>query len=151
MKLNLGSGQAKLEGYVNIDNRAEMDPDVVCDVIEGLPYPDNSVEIVRAWDFLEHIPLGKTVQVIEEIYRVLVPGGVFDSHTPDASRGQGAFQDPSHVSFWVKNSWLYYSNDLFRSLYNVKAKFQIESINRVPDDSNDPDGIYHLRVVAIKE
>lgn len=148
VKINLGSGQQKLEGFINIDNRLEMSPDVCCDVIAGLPFADSSVDMVRAWDFLEHIPLGKTVSVIEEIYRVLKPGGIFDSHTPDASRGQGAFQDPTHISFWVKNSWLYYSNDLFRSLYNVKAKFQIDSINEIPDAGNDHNGVYHLHVIA---
>ena len=61
IKLNLGSGKRKLEGYVNIDNRPEVDPDVVCDVIEGLPYHDNSINEVRAFDFLEHIPIGKTI------------------------------------------------------------------------------------------
>jgi predicted SAM-dependent methyltransferase len=149
MRVNLGSGQAKLEGYINVDNRADMNPDVCCNVIEGLPFGDSSVDEVRAFDFLEHIPLGSTVKVVEEIYRVLNPGGLFDSHTPDAEHGQGAFQDPFHLSFWVKNSWLYFSDDLFRSLYRVKAKFRIDKIQRIPEKVTPDMDIYHLRVLAV--
>ena len=144
VKLNLGSGFRHQEGFVNIDNRAEVKPDLVCDVIEGLPYDDNSVDEVRAFDFLEHIPLGKTVGIIEEIWRVLKPGGIFESFTPDAENGQGAFQDFSHVSFWVENSWLYFSEPNYRALYNTKANFQIKTMKRLQSGNR----VYHLHVIA---
>ena len=149
INLNLGSGLAKLEGYINIDNREEVKPDLVCDILEGLPYEDNTVDLVRAHDFLEHIPIGKTVAVINEIWRVLKPGAIFRSLTPDAEYGQGAFQDPTHVSFWVENSWLYYSEPGSRELYNTRANFKINSINRVQTGER----VLHLYVVAeaIKE
>jgi len=142
--LNLGCGYRKLDGFVNIDTRKEVNPDLVHDVIPGLPYDDNSVDQVRADDFLEHIPIGKTVHVISEIWRVLKPGGVFESSTPDAEYGQGAFQDPTHVSFWVENSWLYYSDPAHRGLYGVEANFKIESITRKEIGNR----VYPLHVIA---
>lgn len=145
--LNLGCGYHKLEGFTNIDNRAEVKPDQVCDVIEGLPYADNSIDMIRADDFLEHIPIGKTVQVVEEIYRVLKPGGIFESSTPSTD-GRGAFQDPTHISFWNRNSWLYYSDPAYRNLYGIKADFEIESIE---DTEPDPAWmIIHTHVIARK-
>lgn len=151
-KLNLGCGQELLKGYINIDNRAEVCPNVCCDIIRGLPFADNSIDYVRAHDFLEHIPLGQTVKVIEDVWRVLRHGGKFDSSTPDAEYGGAAFQDPYHLSFWVKNSWRYYSDDSLRSLYGIKAKFKIDNIVRVPELSPNMD-IYHIQVMctAIKE
>jgi len=142
--LNLGSGYRKLEGFINIDNRAEVEPDLLCSVLDGLPYSDNSVDMIRADDFLEHIPIGKTIQVITEIWRVLKPGGIFESSTPDAETGQGAFQDPNHVSFWVENSWLYYSDPAHRDLYGTEADFEIESITR----SEIGNRVFHLHVIA---
>lgn len=133
MKLNLGSGYRKLEGYLNIDNRYECDPDLLCDVLQGLPIDDSSVFEVRAFDFLEHLPLGKTIPVIEEVYRVLVPGGLFASMTPSTD-GRGAFQDPTHLSFWNSNSWIYYTDDLHRNLYGIAAKFQGRVWNQVTDE-----------------
>lgn len=145
LSLNLGCGYRKLPGFVNLDNRAEVNPDAVVDVLDGIPYEDNSVDMVRADDFLEHIPVGKVIPVMEEIHRVLKPGGVFESSTPSTD-GRGAFQDPTHVSFWNHNSWLYYSDPAYRGLYGIKADFEIVSIE---DTEPDPElMIIHTHVVA---
>jgi predicted SAM-dependent methyltransferase len=124
MKLNLGCGYNHIQGYVNIDNRPEVHPDLLCDVLEGLPYGDNTVDEVLAQDFLEHIPIGKVIGVMENIWRVLKIDGMFESVTPSTD-GRGAFQDPTHVSFWNQNSWLYYSEPHLRALYGIKANFEI--------------------------
>lgn len=121
--LNLGCGYRKMIGYINIDNRKEVNPDILCDVAKGLPYEDDSVDVIIAQDFLEHIPIGKTVSVVEEVYRVLKPDGKFWSMTP-STKGRGAFQDPTHVSFWNPNSFLYFMDDAHRNLYGIKAKFK---------------------------
>jgi len=143
--LNLGCGYAPMEGYINIDNRAEVEPDLVCDILGGLPYPDNSVDEIRAFDFLEHIPIGKTIQVITEIWRVLKPGGRFESFTPSTD-GRGAFQDPTHISFWNRNSWLYYSDASYRELYGTEANFEIVTME---DTIPDPKWrIIHTHVIA---
>lgn len=147
MKLNLGSGFRPQAGFINIDNSMKCEPDVLCDVTDGLPYDDSSVDEVRAWDLLEHIPIGKIIFVIEEVWRVLKAGGLFESFTPDAERGQGAFQDPTHVSFWVENSWLYYSHPAYRQLYDIKANFEPIDIRRVATDEHSR--VYHLHVKAI--
>jgi predicted SAM-dependent methyltransferase len=127
IRLNLGCGQRKIAGYVNIDMRRDEKlnvlPDVVLDVTEGLPYENDSVIEVRAYDFLEHIKPSCVIPLIEEVYRVLVPGGKFDTLTPSTD-GRGAFQDPTHVSFWNANSWDYYIEDELRGLYGIKAKFK---------------------------
>jgi len=121
-KLNLGCGFRHRKNYINIDNRKEVNPDMRLDVTEGLPFADGSVDEIQAIDFLEHIPIGKVVPLIEEIYRVLKLGGSFVSLIPSTD-GRGAFQDPTHVSFWNFNSWLYYMDDEYRNLYGIKAKF----------------------------
>lgn len=122
-RLNLGCGFRKRKGYINIDNREDCKPDMVLDVCFGLPFDDESVDEVTAIDFLEHVPIGKVIPLIEEIYRVLKPGGNFVSLTPSTD-GRGAFQDPTHQSFWNLNSWLYYMDDAYRALYGTKAKFK---------------------------
>lgn len=147
LKLNLGSGYQKLDGFVNIDSRPETGPDLCIDVAQGLPYVDNSVDEVRAFDFLEHIPADKMIFVMEEIHRVLKPGGKFESLTPSTD-GRGAFQDPTHRSFWNRNSWFYYSLPAYRKLYGIKAEFEI----RVCEDKLDNPAewnIVHTYVVAI--
>ena len=54
-------------------------------VIEPIPFPDDSFDYVTAHDFLEHVPRliylpqrrNAFVEVMNEIHRVLKPGGVF--------------------------------------------------------------------------
>ena len=142
--LNLGCGHQPLEGFINIDNRPEVQPDLVCDVLGGLPYKDSSVDMVRADDFLEHIPRNNVFPMVEEIWRVLKNDGIFESHTPDAEFGQAAFQDPHHVSFWVENTWLYFSGNAARNLYGTRANFEIESIDRKETAGR----AFHLHVIA---
>lgn len=130
LKINLGCGCRKLDGYKNIDIQERFEPDIVCDVLAGLPYQDSSVDEVRAFDFLEHIPLGKTIGVIEEIWRVLKPDGLLEHFTPSTD-GKGAFCDPTHVSFWNLFSWRYFVDDDHRGLYDIQAKFRIVELRDI--------------------
>ncbi|HUS88459.1 MAG TPA: class I SAM-dependent methyltransferase [Desulfosporosinus sp.] len=133
MKLNVGSGFRKIEDYVNIDNRESVKPDVVADLSVGFPFKSDSIEEVRAHDFLEHIPLGKTIGAIEEIFRVLKPDGFFEHSTPSTD-GRGAFMDPTHLSFWNINSWLYFCNPGW-NIYNIKARFGVIKLeDKVTDE-----------------
>ena len=135
IKLNLGCGYRHMEGFVNIDNREECKPDLCIDIIEtGLPFDDDSVDYVFAQDFLEHIPSEYVVSLIEEIYRVLKPDGIFEHLTPSTD-GRGAFADPYHRSFWNIASWLYYMEDEHRKLYGVKAKFEGDLQDHITSDS----------------
>lgn len=142
-RINLGCGRRKLEGWCNIDSREEVEPDLVLDVAEGLPFEDNSIKEVRAYDFLEHIPADKAVFVIEEIWRVLESGGRLEHFTPSTD-GRGAFQDPMHRSFWNINSWFYYMLDEYRNLYGIKAKFRGENHDVVTDKQQR---VIHVRGV----
>ena len=149
IKLNLGSGYRKLPGYINIDNRDNTPADLIRDITAGLPYDDNSVDEVRAYDILEHIPIGQTVSLIEDIYRVLKPGGKFEHFTPSTD-GRGAFQDPDHKSFWNINSWLYFMDDQHRALYGIRAKF--EGVNQDEITSSRMNIIHtHGILYAVKE
>jgi hypothetical protein len=94
------------EGYQSVDLR---DADVCCDVTEGLPFEDSSVGVFRAADFLEHIPIGKVVPLMNELWRCLAPGGWLISRTPSTG-GKGAFCDPTHASFWNDLSFRYYTD-----------------------------------------
>ena len=122
-KIDLGGAISKPRGYISLDTH---DADVVCDLREGIPYDDNSVGIVRAYDLLEHLP--DQVFTMNEIWRVLAPGGWLLASIPSTD-GRGAFQDPTHVSFWNENSLEYYTNPKFqRYVPAIKARFQVSRV-----------------------
>lgn len=74
------------------------------DLRERWPWEDSSVGAFRAFDLLEHLP--DKMHSLSEMHRCLVPGGWALTFTPSAL-GVGAFQDPTHCSYWVKNSFKY--------------------------------------------
>jgi SAM-dependent methyltransferase len=80
-RLHIGSGKARLEGWVNMDIQALPGVDVVCDVTKGLGFSD--VEAVFAEHFLEHLALADAVHFLEECQRVLNPGGWVRLSTPN--------------------------------------------------------------------
>ena len=53
------------------------------DLTAALAYDDNSIAKIQAQDVLEHLPFDRVPFVLDEIYRVLKPGGVFRLSVPD--------------------------------------------------------------------
>lgn len=97
MKLNLGSGTNKRDGYVNVD-RAHG-PDVVHDLeLFPWPWPDSSVDEIQASHVLEHLGREASVfiGVMKEMYRVCKPGAKVFIVVPHP-RHDDFLNDPTHV------------------------------------------------------
>jgi hypothetical protein len=57
VKLDLGCGTMKKEGFVGVDSRAFPGVDVVCNLGRDVwPWPDSSVDEVSCQQMLEHLP-----------------------------------------------------------------------------------------------
>lgn len=106
MKLDLGCGPNKMQGHVGVDLRPQPGVDIVADLTSTWPFRDNSVDEIRASHIVEHLP--EPLNTMEELFRVLKPGAVANLELP-STNGPGAFQDPTHKSFWNLNSFLYYN------------------------------------------
>ena len=81
MRLNLGSGNSKIDGFISVDLYDE-EADVRADISE-LPFEDNSVEEIVCYQVVEHVPYNKSEQMFSEMYRVLKPGGKVTIETPN--------------------------------------------------------------------
>ena len=58
IKLNLGCGNKKIMGYINIDNNVYCDPDKICDLdITPYPFKNNYADEIYAHHVLEHLPI----------------------------------------------------------------------------------------------
>jgi glycosyltransferase involved in cell wall biosynthesis len=137
MKLNLGCCDTILPDYVNVDAVAGPGVEVV-DLRQPWPWGDGAVAHARAWDIVEHLP--DKVHTMNELWRVLAPGGTAEVAVPTTD-GPGAFQDPTHVSFWNRRSFLYYEagnpyRERFKEHYGIRAKFRVVSERTDPS----PDG-----------
>ena len=55
LKLNLGSGSNKIDGFINIDLNPDNKPDLVANILEPLPYNDGSIDEIVLFHTIEHI------------------------------------------------------------------------------------------------
>ncbi len=141
--LDLGCGKSPenlfgADEVFGIDLREDSESNVVrADlVIENIPFPDQYFDFVTAHDFIEHIPRLiymptrrlPFIELMNEIYRVLLPGGKFLSITP-AFPQAAAFWDPTHVNFITEQTFpLYFDNEKnWAAMYGFKGAFLIES------------------------
>lgn len=85
MKLNLGCGLSKLEGFINIDCDPLLQPDEVRDFSQGLSQEDDEVDAIVLYHTLEHIPKRNWNGIFGEVYRVLKPSGTFYLSFPEFS------------------------------------------------------------------
>jgi predicted SAM-dependent methyltransferase len=121
MRIEIGGGHLVQPGWTNLDSRngdgqwrrlAQDTP---------WPAPDSSVDAIRASHVMEHIPAGdERIRVMNEAHRVLRPGGVFEIIVPLMVGTWHAIADPTHVSFWCKESFHY-----FDGLFAANADYGI--------------------------
>lgn len=118
--VELGGGINPKEGCeINIDLE---EGNVKHDLNEGIPLPDNSVGVIWASHIIEH--LHDKHKIMSEIHRVLADGGWAFIQVPSTD-GRGAFQDPTHVSYWNENSFWYYTRaDKANFIRNTTIRFQ---------------------------
>lgn len=128
MKLYLGAGQDRKEGFTHVDIHPFPGIDIVADVTKTLPFEDNSVDYVFTKDLLEHLPTESKVFVINEIWRVLKNGGQMEHFVPNAG-SRNDFGSPSHLSHWSLQQFEHFDIESYRyqkdhEYESITAKFK---------------------------
>jgi len=151
MAIDMGAAHNPAPGYLSLDMHEPAD--LVGDVFEILEsLDDNTVGVIRAVDFLEHIP--DKVRIWNEMYRVLAHGGMILSLTPSTD-GRGAYQDPTHNAFYNENSFWYFADENYRKYVpELKMNFQVAHLStHFPNDWHKEHNIPYVNanLIAIKE
>ncbi len=81
--LDLGCGPNNHKNYINLDYGWHPGIDVCWDLTKGLPLENSSVKGVFTEHCLEHLPFVSVDFVLQEVYRVLKPGGRLRIVVPD--------------------------------------------------------------------
>ena len=83
-RINLGSGDAPLPGFLNVDALPDAPGvDLVADISKRLPIEDGVAEVVYASHVLEHFPHAQTLDRLRDWRRVLREGGQLFVAVPD--------------------------------------------------------------------
>lgn len=83
IKLHLGCGDYWLDGYINIDINVYGGTDMLFDIRQGLPFQPEVVEIIEAYEVLEHFNRDEAFNLLEDWKRVLIPEGKVKISVPD--------------------------------------------------------------------
>jgi SAM-dependent methyltransferase len=114
---------------------------------QPIPYPEDTFASVSAYDFLEHVPrvlaaadgsgtVFPFVRLMDEIWRVLAPGGLFYALTP-AVPAVAAFADPTHVNFISDETHSYFCGESPPArAYGFSGRFEARRAERamIPED-----------------
>lgn len=126
-RLNWGCGEQPEPGWINSDVKDAPGIDFVCDIRDGLPLPDESIDYAVSIHALPELPYSGLVPALRELRRVLKPRGVLRLSLPDLERGFAAYQDGDRDYFLIPDkdarsiggklciqmAWYGYSRSLF--------------------------------------
>lgn len=94
-KLNIGGGNKRYDGFLNIDYDHSTRPDHVLNLeTDRLPFDDNTVDEVKAYHVLEHLGEGY-FHALQELYRVCKDGAIIDIQVPHPQH-EFYLNDPTH-------------------------------------------------------
>jgi SAM-dependent methyltransferase len=114
LKLDLGCGTRKREGFTGVDSRQFEGVDVTCDLGRARwPWGDNTVDEAHCSHVVEHLEAAERIHFVNELYRVLKPGAKATIITPhwDSARAYG---DLTHKWPPVCEWWFNYLDENWR-------------------------------------
>lgn len=95
MKLNIGAGTTRYDGFVNCDHSDLFNPEYIFDLEKDTwPFESNTVDEVIAHHVLEHMGEGY-FHCLKELYRVCKNGALIDIRVPHY-RNENQSNDPTH-------------------------------------------------------
>jgi predicted SAM-dependent methyltransferase len=103
-RLNWGCGPCPTEGWINCDAKDGPGIDLCCDIRDGLPLDDGSVDCIAAIHVLQDLPYADIAAALRELRRVLRPGGVLRLGLPDLDKAIDAYWHNDRCYFYVPDS-----------------------------------------------
>jgi SAM-dependent methyltransferase len=101
--------------------------------LEAIPFDANTFDSISAFDFIEHVPRQLAIdgrirlpfiELMNEVWRVLKPGGLFYAMTP-AYPSPKAFVDPTHVNVITDETHSYFcGTEAYGRNYGFKGDFR---------------------------
>jgi len=130
--LDIGCGDKKTDGAIGVDNVSLPGVDILHDLkTYPWPFPDNHADYIYMNSIIEHLP--DTFRVMEEVHRILKPGGVVKITTSYWNH-HDSISSPQHCSFFDEKTWRYFTTDA--GGYYTKARFEMMSLEYQYDYRN---------------
>ena len=117
MKLVIGTGPwTPQENTIGLDILPGFKPDIIRDIVKGLPFDSDKFDEIEIFHVLEHIDHKDGDFVMSEIHRVLKPGGIVRIEVP-YWRDDIAVEAAGHCRFFCESSFMnYYDNPYWQEM-----------------------------------
>lgn len=157
MKLNIGCGYNRFEGWLNLDSSPDSAADRLMPA-HDLAFPDASVSEIKAHQLVEHLGFFRTRFFLSECWRVLIPGGALTLETPHIEKTFGVFLNGDRRAREAALGWVYgsetpgmnhlfcFPGDLLAEIL-VGAGFEVKNLSEFEFQPYRP----ALRIEAVKK
>jgi SAM-dependent methyltransferase len=114
LRLDFGCGPNPREGFIGVDRIKFPKVDIVMNIGEDKwPWKNDSVDEAHASHFIEHLDAQERIHFVNELFRVLKPGGKFTMITPHWCSNR-AYGDLTHKWPPVSEMWSFYLSEEWR-------------------------------------
>jgi SAM-dependent methyltransferase len=100
-RLNWGCGAAGEPGWINSDLKEGPGIDLPCNILEGLPLEDGSIDYAVSIHALPELDYDMQLPALSELRRVLRAGGTLRLALPDLEKGVDAYRRGDRDYFLV--------------------------------------------------
>ncbi|MFQ5977124.1 MAG: methyltransferase domain-containing protein [Candidatus Heimdallarchaeota archaeon] len=146
MKINLGSGNKKIEGFLGVDTSLQSAVDILASAT-ALPFKSSSISEVISRHLVEHLSPSEAESVFRETSRVLYPGKKFQFKIDrDWTKKRLLRKDPTHkhryslreIQSLVERASLIIENpQTFRSIFRI-SRFRVIFTNKIVISGRKP-------------
>ena len=125
IKINLGSGHWKFDGWVNVDFDLESLPEVCANLAQSLPFKSGTADLMHTEDFIDQLELDQARLFLQECHRILKPDGVIRILTPDLERLAHLYlNDPEQLKYlWTEHVRVPLQTGTVGEIFNTGMRF----------------------------
>ena len=101
LKINLCSGEVKIDGFINVDVWAK--PDIYLDLEDSLiPLPNSSAKVVVMMSAINYFTRDRALLILKDIHRILKPSGILRVGVQDLKLISKKYIDKDREFFFQK-------------------------------------------------
>lgn len=131
IRLHLGCGQIRLDGYINIDGAVSTATDTVMNVLD-LDLASNAVDEIFSSHMIEHLTHQEFETAIDNWYKILKPGGILTLRCPNFIIAIKHFAENPEPERWKYINMIFGPTTQGSSSYNLhKNGFSVQRLSSV--------------------
>ncbi len=126
VNVDLGCGARKREGYIGLDSASLEGVDIVCNIEEGLPFEDNSIDEIWSSFMFEHV--SNPIFLFQELFRICKNDAIIEFRVP-YYQSISQYKDPTHKTIITPETMQYFTNDKwYGSDYGINTNFKMLNV-----------------------